>query len=74
MPSPPPEPWKDDEDEDDGPQFIPDPPLPQSVKDIWERKRRRQQSVKDANTMWLTILEHYREYNGKLQFIPWEDR
>jgi hypothetical protein len=63
----------DDETEYESAYFIPDPPLPQSVKEIWERKRRRAQSVKDANAMWRPILESYREYSTKMVFIPWRD-
>ena len=67
------------EEEDEAPEydpayFIPEPPLPQGVRDAWERKRRRQQSVKDAITMWQPILENYREYSRHLTFVPWCER
>lgn len=66
---------EDDEDEEGEfvAQFIPSPPQPQTVKDVWDRKRRREQSVKAANLMWQPILESYRDYADKLQFIPWRD-
>ena len=66
------------EDEDEGDlsaviRIVPDPPVPQGVKDVWANKKRREDSVKAANKMYEPILESYREYSKRLTFVPWQE-
>jgi hypothetical protein len=69
---------REDDDEDSGDlsaviRFVPDPPMPQSIKDVWANKKRRADSVKAANKMYQPILESYRAYSKTLVFVPWEE-
>jgi hypothetical protein len=65
---------KDEDDEDsEGEEWRddqPTPPLPRSVTDIWERKRRIADSRRAAEKMGAEVLESLREYSKRLKYAP----